>query len=131
MKFLFDECLSPELTKLAHAKGYGESTHVVWLGRAGLKDWELKPFILKDDWTFRHEELRGLQRRCRKTGCESQYADVASGYCITSVACKAAHFRPGAGVKIESDAHLLAIDTQVAFTVASSRSRTWLSRGLM
>jgi hypothetical protein len=51
MKFLFDECLSPELTKLAHAKGYGESTHVVWLGRAGLKDWELKPFILKDDWT--------------------------------------------------------------------------------
>jgi hypothetical protein len=38
MKFLFDECLSPELTKLAHAKGYGESTHVVWLGRGLLLD---------------------------------------------------------------------------------------------
>jgi hypothetical protein len=25
MKFLVDECLSPELTKLAHAKGYGKS----------------------------------------------------------------------------------------------------------
>jgi hypothetical protein len=42
-----------------------------------------------------------------------------SGYCITSVACKAAHFRPDAGVEIESDAHLLAIDTKMAFTVAS------------
>jgi predicted nuclease of predicted toxin-antitoxin system len=52
MKFLVDECLSPELTKLAHARGYGESTQVVWLARAGLKDWELKPLILKDDWTF-------------------------------------------------------------------------------
>jgi Domain of unknown function (DUF5615) len=52
MKFLIDECLSPELTKLAHAKGHGESFHVVWLGRAGLKDWELKPIILDGDWTF-------------------------------------------------------------------------------
>lgn len=52
MKFLVDECLSPELTKLAHAKGHGESSHVVWLGRAGRKDWELKPFILEGDWTF-------------------------------------------------------------------------------
>jgi hypothetical protein len=25
MKFLVDECLSPELTKLAHNRGYGES----------------------------------------------------------------------------------------------------------
>jgi hypothetical protein len=33
--------------------------------------------------------------------------------------CKAAHFRPGAGVEIELDPHLLAIDTEVAFTVAS------------
>lgn len=52
MKFLIDECLSPELTNLAHAKGHGESSHVVWLSRAGLKDWELKPIILGGDWTF-------------------------------------------------------------------------------
>lgn len=43
MKLLIDECLSPELTRLAHAEGYEESSHVVWLGRSGLKDWELKP----------------------------------------------------------------------------------------
>jgi predicted nuclease of predicted toxin-antitoxin system len=35
MKLLIDECLSPELTKLAHTKGYGETSHVVWLGQAG------------------------------------------------------------------------------------------------
>jgi hypothetical protein len=52
MKFLIDECLSPEMTKLAIARGYGESSHVVWLGRAGSKDWELKHLMLKDDWTF-------------------------------------------------------------------------------
>jgi hypothetical protein len=52
MKFLVDECLSPELTLQAHARGYGESSHVVWLGRGGHKDWRLKPFILDGDWTF-------------------------------------------------------------------------------
>ncbi|MHC2295972.1 DUF5615 family PIN-like protein [Rhizobium mongolense] len=52
MKFLIDECLSPELAKLALAKGHGETSHVVWLKLAGLKDWELKPIILNGDWTF-------------------------------------------------------------------------------
>jgi len=52
MKFLVDECLSPELTLRAQSKGYGESSHVVWLGRAGLKDWQLKPLIVAGDWTF-------------------------------------------------------------------------------
>lgn len=51
MKFLVDECLSPDLVKIAHSRGH-EASHVVWLGHAGLKDWELKPIILKDDWTF-------------------------------------------------------------------------------
>ena len=46
MKFLVDECLSPELTKLARAEEFGKSSHVVWLGRAGLKDWGLKLAIL-------------------------------------------------------------------------------------
>src|SRR5260370_40736398 len=52
MKFLVDECLSPELTKLAHDKGYGASSHVTWLGRNGAKDWELKPFISHGDWSL-------------------------------------------------------------------------------
>ena len=47
MKFLVDECLSPELTKLAHARGFGESSHVVC--RARPKESELKPLILDGD----------------------------------------------------------------------------------
>lgn len=52
MKFLIDECLTPELVELARARGYGESTHVTWVGRAGAKDWQLLPFIVDNDWTF-------------------------------------------------------------------------------
>lgn len=65
MKFLIDECLSPELTKLAHGKGHGESSHVVWLRLAGRKDWELKPLILAGRLDLRHQELRGLPRPSR------------------------------------------------------------------
>jgi hypothetical protein len=77
MKFLVDECLSPELTKLAHAKGYGESAHVVWLGRAGLKDWELKPVILKGDWTFVTKNSVDFRGPADNPGAKGQYADVA------------------------------------------------------
>jgi predicted nuclease of predicted toxin-antitoxin system len=35
MKLLIDECLSPELTKLAYAAGYGESCLLaVWDGQS-------------------------------------------------------------------------------------------------
>lgn len=39
MKFLIDECLSPELATLARERGHPESTHVTWLGLAARKDW--------------------------------------------------------------------------------------------
>ena len=51
-KFLIDECLSPDLAALARERGFFESSHVTWLGKAGWKDWELKQFILEQDWTF-------------------------------------------------------------------------------
>jgi predicted nuclease of predicted toxin-antitoxin system len=38
MKFLIDECLSPELAKLAQDRGYGQSSHIVWMKLSGLKD---------------------------------------------------------------------------------------------
>ena len=77
MKFQVDECLSPELTKLAHARGHGESSHVVWLGRGGLKDWELKPLILQDDWTFVTKNSVDFRGPAGKPGSKGQYADVA------------------------------------------------------
>lgn len=39
MKFLIDECLSPELVAIAKARGFQESTHVTWLGMRSRKDW--------------------------------------------------------------------------------------------
>ena len=77
MKFLVDECLSPELTKLAHARGHGNSSHVVWLGRAGLKDWELRPFILQDDWTFVTKNSVDFRGPADNPGSKGQYTDVA------------------------------------------------------
>jgi predicted nuclease of predicted toxin-antitoxin system len=51
-KFLIDECLTPDLATLARERGFFESAQVTWLGKAGWKDWELKRFILEQDWTF-------------------------------------------------------------------------------
>lgn len=77
MKFLIDECLSPELTKIAHGKGHGEASHVVWLGLAGLKDWELKPVILDGDWTFVTKNSIDFRGAKDNLGVKGQYADVA------------------------------------------------------
>ena len=41
MKFLIDECLSPELVTIARARGFNESTHVNWLGMTSRKDWTI------------------------------------------------------------------------------------------
>jgi hypothetical protein len=52
MKLLVDECLSPRLAKLAHELGFPESSHVSWIGKAGVKDWALLPTIVAGNWTF-------------------------------------------------------------------------------
>jgi hypothetical protein len=77
MKFLVDECLSPELAKMALEKGYGETSHVVWMKLGGLKDWELKPIILDDDWTFVTKNSVDFRGPKDRPGTRGQYADVA------------------------------------------------------
>jgi predicted nuclease of predicted toxin-antitoxin system len=52
MKLLVDECLSPELTKMARNRGHGESSHVIWLGKGGIKDWDLMRVVVDGDWTL-------------------------------------------------------------------------------
>lgn len=77
MKLLIDECLSPDLTKLAQRRGHGESSHVVWLGLAGRKDWELKPIILAGDWTFVTKNAVDFRGPADRPGAKGQYAGVA------------------------------------------------------
>ncbi len=76
MRFLVDECLSPELARIARARGFEGSSHVTWVGQGGRKDWTLKPFILEGDWTFvtrNSVDFRGPQAN---PGSAGQYADV-------------------------------------------------------
>jgi predicted nuclease of predicted toxin-antitoxin system len=41
VKFLIDECLSPELVAIARQRGHWETTHVTWLGMRSRKDWSI------------------------------------------------------------------------------------------
>jgi hypothetical protein len=52
VKFLIDECLGLPLVQIAWDAGYPESSHVVWQGKAGWKDWRLVPAIVEGAWTF-------------------------------------------------------------------------------
>ncbi len=50
MKFLIDECLSVTLVEVAISRGFVESAHVAWRGRAGSTDWSLMSIIVDEDW---------------------------------------------------------------------------------
>lgn len=76
MKFLIDECLSMDLVAVAQGRGFGESSHVAWMGKAGWKDWQLKPFILKDDWTFVTRNSVDFRGSVDSPGTSGQFADV-------------------------------------------------------
>ena len=76
VKFLIDECLSLDLVAVAHGRGFVESSHVVWMGKAGWKDWELKPFILEGDWTLVTRNSVDFRGRADNPGATGQFADV-------------------------------------------------------
>lgn len=76
MKFLIDECLSPDLAKQAVKAGYAESSHVNWRKLQGKKDWELKPIILEEDWTFVTHNSVDFRGPASTPGSKGQYAGV-------------------------------------------------------
>lgn len=85
MKFLIDECLSPKLADLARTRGYGESSHVVWLKRTGAKDWELVRFIAEYDWTLvtcNSFDFRGSAMRPGEKGLYSTMEIHAGLICL-------------------------------------------------
>ena len=76
VKFLIDECLTLDLVAVAHGQGFAESSHVVWMGKAGWKDWELKPFILEGDWTLVTRNSVDFRGHANNPGASGQFADV-------------------------------------------------------
>jgi len=76
MKLLIDECLSPELAKLAQSRGHGESSHIVWLNKSGWKDWSLTSFVIDGDWTFVTRNSIDFRGPASKPGSKGQFSDV-------------------------------------------------------
>jgi hypothetical protein len=76
VKFLIDECLSPDLVPVALNRGFLESSHVVWIGKAGWKDWQLKPFILEGDWTLVTRNSVDFRGPTDRPGTGGQFANV-------------------------------------------------------
>jgi hypothetical protein len=75
-KLLIDECLSAELALMARERGHFEASHVVWVGKAGWKDWDLKDFLLREDWvlvTWNGRDFRGPREA---PGTAGQFAGV-------------------------------------------------------
>jgi predicted nuclease of predicted toxin-antitoxin system len=52
VKFLVDECLSPQLVAIARARGHAESTHVTWLGLRSRKDWSIVRRTIADGYVL-------------------------------------------------------------------------------
>ena len=76
LKFLIDECLSPDLAQLARDRGFHASSHVIWLGKAGWKDWQLRDLIVEQDWTFVTRNSVDFRGPADQPGSKGQYADV-------------------------------------------------------
>jgi len=64
-KLLIDECLSAELALMARERGHHDASHVVWIGKSGWKDWELKEFLLHEDWSPGTARTSVGRRTCR------------------------------------------------------------------
>ena len=61
---------------MARERGHHETSHVVWIGKSGWKDWDLKRVLLDEDWvlvTKNSEDFRGPREA---PGTKGQFADV-------------------------------------------------------
>jgi predicted nuclease of predicted toxin-antitoxin system len=52
VKFLVDECLSPDLVAMARARRHGESAHVTWIGLRSRKDWVIVRRAIADGYVL-------------------------------------------------------------------------------
>ena len=62
---------------MARDCGYLEASHVVWIGKAGWKDWELKQVLLDGDWTLVTRNSNDFRGPANAPGTRGQFADVA------------------------------------------------------
>lgn len=65
-RFLIDENLSPQLTPLAHARGF-EAQHVNGIGLRTFMDWTLMEIIAEHGWTLVTNNVLEFEERFRVT----------------------------------------------------------------
>jgi len=76
-KLLIDECLSSELALMARERGHHETSHVVWIGKSGWKDWELKRFLLAEDWVLVTRNSNDFRGPRESPGSKGQFSSVS------------------------------------------------------
>lgn len=87
MKLFIDECLSNELVQKAIARGYPDTSSVVYRGLAGTKDWHLVPILVADDLTLVTRNAVDFRGRADAPGEKGLYKDIelhAGLICLTA-----------------------------------------------
>lgn len=86
LRFLVDECLSPELVQLAVAAGHPESTCVRDRGLQGTKDWDLMVYVIDGDFTLVTHNARDFRGEgADNPGGLHAKADIHAGLvCLSS-----------------------------------------------
>ncbi len=61
---------------MARERGHHEASHVVWVGKAGWKDWELKRLLLTEDWVLVTRNSKDFRGPRGTPGSKGQYSNV-------------------------------------------------------
>jgi predicted nuclease of predicted toxin-antitoxin system len=70
MRFLIDECLTPQLSDVANSRQY-DATNIRALGMLGVKDWKIVPVLIQQNYvlvTHNSKDFRGLDGKDGKPG---------------------------------------------------------------
>jgi hypothetical protein len=62
---------------MARQRGHSEASHVVWIGKSGWKDWELKQVLQDEDWASVTRNSEDFRRPRDAPGTKGQYKDVS------------------------------------------------------
>ena len=68
MKFLIDECLSPELVDIARDQGFVESQHVNWIGLRTRSDWRIVKHAVEADFVLVTNNTTDFKKIVRREG---------------------------------------------------------------
>jgi hypothetical protein len=75
-KFLIDNCLTPELAKLARDHGHEDATHLEWRHRSDWKDWNVTDMAVEGDWTLVTRNSVDFRGPANAPGTKGEYGKL-------------------------------------------------------